>query len=74
MRDQVHSSSNSSLGMEYNGNLYGFSAMKVKLVDSFIEDHSFSAEFVRRSDDKTDLKHVRVFILNNSFSKFPYFY
>ena len=27
---------NSSLGMEYNGELYGFSAMKVKLVDSLI--------------------------------------
>ena len=27
---------NSSLGMEHNGELYGFSAMKVKLVDSFI--------------------------------------
>ena len=25
---------NSSLGMEYNGELYGFSAVKVKLVDS----------------------------------------
>ena len=27
---------NSSLGMEYSGTLYGFSAMKVKLVDSLI--------------------------------------
>ena len=27
---------NSSLGMEYNGILYGFSAVKVKLVDSLI--------------------------------------
>ena len=27
---------NSSLGMEYNGPLYGFSAVKVKLVDSLI--------------------------------------
>ena len=27
---------NSSLGMEYNGGLYGFSAVKVKLVDSLI--------------------------------------
>ena len=27
---------NSSLGMEYNGELYGFSAVKVKLVDSVI--------------------------------------
>ena len=27
---------NSSLGMEYNGDLYGFSAVKVKLVDSLI--------------------------------------
>ena len=27
---------NSSLGMEYNGELYGFSAVKVKLVDSSI--------------------------------------
>ena len=27
---------NSSLGMEYNGALYGFSAVKVKLVDSLI--------------------------------------
>ena len=27
---------NSSLGMEYNGELDGFSAMKVKLVDSLI--------------------------------------
>ena len=27
---------NSSLGMEYNGELYGFSAVKVKLVDSLI--------------------------------------
>ena len=27
---------NSSLGMEYNGKLYGFSAVKVKLVDSLI--------------------------------------
>ena len=26
------------------------------------------------ADDKTDLTQVRVFILNNSFSKFPYFY
>ena len=26
----------SSLGMEYNGELYGFSAVKVKLVDSLI--------------------------------------
>ena len=26
----------SSLGMEYNGELYGFSAKKVKLVDSLI--------------------------------------
>ena len=26
----------SSLGMEYNGKLYGFSAVKVKLVDSLI--------------------------------------
>ena len=27
---------NSSVGMEYNGELYGFSAVKVKLVDSLI--------------------------------------
>ena len=27
---------NSSLGMEYNGELYGFSAVKVKLVNSLI--------------------------------------
>ena len=27
---------NSSLGMEHNGGLYGFSAVKVKLVDSLI--------------------------------------
>ena len=27
---------NSSLGMEYNGKLYGFSAVKVKIVDSLI--------------------------------------
>ena len=27
---------NSSLGMEYSGELYGFSAVKVKLVDSLI--------------------------------------
>ena len=27
---------NSSLGIEYNGELYGFSAVKVKLVDSLI--------------------------------------
>ena len=27
---------NSSLGMEYNGELYGFSAMKLRLVDSLI--------------------------------------
>ena len=27
---------NSSLGMEYNSELYGFSAAKVKLVDSLI--------------------------------------
>ena len=27
---------NSSLGMEYKGELYGFSAVKVKLVDSLI--------------------------------------
>ena len=27
---------NSSVGMEYNGKLYGFSAAKVKLVDSLI--------------------------------------
>ena len=27
---------NSSPGMEYNGELYGFSAVKVKLVDSLI--------------------------------------
>ena len=27
---------NSSLGMEYNGELYGFSVVKVKLVDSLI--------------------------------------
>ena len=27
---------NSSLGMEYNSELYGFSAMTVKLVDSLI--------------------------------------
>ena len=27
---------NSSLGMEYNGKLYGFSAVKVKLVDSLM--------------------------------------
>ena len=27
---------NSSVGMEYNGKLYGFSAVKVKLVDSLI--------------------------------------
>ena len=27
---------NLSLGMEYNGELYGFSAVKVKLVDSLI--------------------------------------
>ena len=27
---------NSSLGTEYNGELYGFSAVKVKLVDSLI--------------------------------------
>ena len=36
--------------------------------------HSLSAEFVRWSEGRTDLKHLRVFILNNSFSKFPYFY
>ncbi len=27
-----------------------------------------------KADDKTDMTHVRVFILTNSFSKFPYFY
>ena len=40
---------NSSLGMEYNGELYGFSTVKVKLVDSLFEDRSFSAEFVHGS-------------------------
>ena len=34
--------------------------MKVKLVDSLIEDHSFSAEFVRWIEGKADLKHLRV--------------
>ena len=62
--------SNSSISMENNSELNGFSAVKLKLV----EDHSFSAEFARGSDDKTDLTHVRVFILNNSFSKYLYFY
>ena len=38
------------------------------------EDHSFSVEFVRWSDGKPDLTHVRVFILNNSFSQCQYFY
>ena len=42
--------------------------MKVKLVDSLIEDHSFSAKFVRWIEGKADLKHLRVFILNNSIS------
>ena len=40
----------------------------------WFEDHSFSVEFVRWSDGKPDLTHVRVFILNNSFSEFQYFY
>ena len=48
---------------------------EVSQVDSLIEDHSFSAEFVRWIEaGKADLKHLRVFILNNSFSQFPYFY
>ena len=37
--------------------------MKVKLVDSLIEDHSFSAEFVRWIEGKADLKHLRVFFV-----------
>ncbi len=52
--------------MEYNGELYGFSAVKVKTVDSQLNSSS-------EADDKTDLTPVRVFILNNSFSKFPFF-
>ena len=40
---------NSSLGMEYNGKLYRFSAVKVKLVDSLILNRSFSDEFVHES-------------------------
>ena len=32
--------------------------MKVKLVDSLIEDHSFSAEIVRWIEGKADLKHL----------------
>ena len=34
--DDCRTKFNSSLGMEYNGELYGFSAVKVKLVDSLI--------------------------------------
>ena len=49
---------NSSLGMEYNGELYGFSAVKVKF-----EDRSFSAEFVHGSDGKTDLTYMSKFLI-----------
>ena len=34
--DDCRTKFNSSLGMEYNGELYGFSAAKVKIVDSLI--------------------------------------
>ena len=51
-------SSNSLIGMENDDELYGFSALVLS------EDHSFSAEFVCGTDDKTDFKHVRVFMLN----------
>ena len=64
---------NSSLGMEYNGELYGFSAAKVKLVDSFIW-RPFILSFVHGRRWHGDLTHLQVFILNNSFSNFPYFY
>ena len=44
--------------------------MKVKLVDlKNIHSHLNSS-----ANDKTDLTHVQVFILNNSVSKLPYFY
>ena len=36
LSDQVQFIASHSLGMEYNGGLYGFSAVKVKLVDSLI--------------------------------------
>ena len=58
---------NSSFGMEYNAELYGFSAVKVKTIDSQLNSST-------EADDKIDLTPVRVFILNNSFSKFPFFY
>ena len=38
---------NSSLGMEYNGELYGFSAVKVKLVDSLIIWRMFILTWIR---------------------------
>ncbi len=62
---------NSSLGLGYNGELYGLSAVKVKLV--WVEEHSFPAAFVHGRRWQDDLTHVRVFILDNLFSKFPYF-
>ena len=65
---------NSSLGMEYNGKLYGFSAVKVEVDDSFDLKTVHSRLNSSTEADKTNLTHVQVFILNNSFSKFPYFY
>ncbi len=46
----------SSLGMEYNGKLYGFSAVKVKLVDSLIW-----RPFIPGRRWQDDLTHVQVF-------------
>ena len=64
---------NSSLGMEYNGGLYGFSAVKVKLV---IDLKTVQSPLNSSSEaaNKADLTLERAFILNTSFSKFPYFH
>ncbi len=65
---------NSSLGMEYNGTLYGFFAVKVKLVDSLIW-WPFIPGWIRpRTPMTRRFDTCASFILNNSFSKFPYFY
>ena len=64
---------NSSLGMEYNGELYRFSAVKVKLVDSLIWRPFIPGWICPRTPMTRRFDTCKFFILNNLFSKFPYF-
>ena len=59
---------NSSFGMEYNGELYGFSAVKVKLVDSLIWRPLIPGWIRPRRRWQEDLTHVQSFLFWTSCS------